>query len=185
MTERTADNANIAWIDVETTGLSSEDDHLLEVACLITDSELNILDVTGYQSTIFYDKASVDILKSRTSDYVLDMHTKTGLWDRLLTGAAMEKVDEELLAYLAEYVPQAGEAWLGGNSIRLDRNFMEANLDNAFNHLYYRSVDVSSFAYVANNWYNVFYEKKYTHSAFEDITESIDELKFYRKTILK
>lgn len=178
----------IIWGDVETTGVEAFDgDVLLEVAVLVTDADLNILDEEGYQSTIFYSRADVDRLISGTSEFVVNMHTATGLWDRLPEGKPQDQVDEELLAYMKEFVPDAKTAPLGGNSITLDRNFMNRYLPNSFAHLHYQSIDVSTLARLANYWGGpeLGYKKKKLHSAFSDIRESIEELRYLRKHALK
>jgi len=175
----------ITWIDAETNGLDPESNVLLEVACLITDGDLNILDETGYTATVLYDEASRDALKSVTDPYVQDMHTKTGLWDRLLTGKPLETVDSELLSYIQQYVPEPGVSWLGGNSITLDRGFLKKYAPSTFKHLHYRSHDVTTIAGLAEEWYGVTYQKKTAHNAMSDILESIEELRFLRKKVFK
>lgn len=177
----------IIWGDVETNGTDDhKSDVLLEVAVLITDTDLNILDETGYQAVIYYSEEEVEAIKAKTSPYVIDMHTKTGLWDRLPQGKPLEQVDAELLAYMKSLVPGEKTARLAGNSITLDRNFMRKFLPLSFNHLHYRSIDVSTLAGLAQYWAapKVQYRKKTLHSAFADITESIEELRFLRKNIM-
>jgi oligoribonuclease len=176
---------NIVWLDVETNGIDAQENYLLEVAALVTDIDLNIVDAEGYQAVVKYNPSEVDLVQSMTNDYVLNMHSKTGLWRKLPSGKPLAQIDDELLAYISHYVPTANTAPLGGNSITLDRNFINFNLPKASNHIHYRSVDVTSIAILANAWKGLRYEKKTVHSAFSDITESIDELKFYREHFLK
>lgn len=175
----------IIWIDVESTGVEPfKKDELLEVACLITDADLNILDEEGFRAVIKYSDLQISRMKLRTSPYVLEMHTKTGLWDELPHGTAVKDVDESLLAYIKRFVPEARKARIAGNSITLDRNFMEANLPQSYGHLHYRSYDVSTIAGLASAWYeDEGYQKKLTHAAMDDIRESIEELRYYRKRI--
>jgi oligoribonuclease len=176
---------SICWIDVETNGTDCEKNVLLEVACLVTDLELNILDETGYESVIWYPETLVDELKSNTDPFVVDMHEKTGLWDRLSQGKMKHKVEVELFEYIHAFIPERQTARLGGNSITLDRNFINKNLPSVGNHLHYRSIDVSTLAGLAQYWVSpkVQYKKKTLHSAFSDIRESIEELKFLRENI--
>lgn len=177
----------IFWGDVETNGTDDhKNDVLLEVAMLVTDLDLNVLDEEGYQAVILYTEEEVAEIKSRTSQYVLDMHEKTGLWDRLPEGKPLAQVDAELVAYLKSFVPEEKSARLAGNSITLDRNFMRKFLPLTFNHLHYRSIDVSTVAGLAQYWAKpkVQYRKKTLHSAFSDITESIEELRFLRQNIM-
>lgn len=175
----------IIWIDVESTGVEPfKKDELLEVACLITDADLNILDEEGFRAVIKYSDLQISRMKLRTSPYVLEMHTKTGLWDELPHGTEVKDVDESLLAYIKRFVPEARKARIAGNSITLDRNFMEANLPQSYGHLHYRSYDVSTIAGLASAWYeDEGYQKKLTHAAMDDIRESIEELRYYRKRI--
>lgn len=183
----------IAWIDVETTGIKGykpsllqRRDFLLEVACLVTDMELNILDDNGYQAVVRYTPTQVENLKKHTNDYVIDMHTKTGLWDKLSSGKRLSKIDKELSTYIKQFAPEPRQAYLGGNSITLDRNFIIPNLPEVGEHLHYRSVDVTSLAILAGSWYDgTSFAKRTEHSAFSDIRESIDELKFLRGKIFK
>lgn len=176
---------NIIWIDVETTGLKAfGKDELLEVACLVTDSELNILDEKGFRAVIKYSDIQVSRMKLNTSDYVLDMHNKTGLWDELSQGVEVKTVDENLLDYIKQFVPEPRTARIAGNSITLDRNFMEANLPLSYDYLHYRSYDVSTIAGLAAAWYeDGGYQKNLTHAAMDDIRESIEELRYYRERV--
>lgn len=173
----------IVWLDVECTGLDAQSQRLLEVACLVTDSDLNILDETGYQTAIFYSADELKAVKSLANEYVQNMHSATGLWDRLASGKPMEQVDQELSSYIKKFVPEVKQAWLGGNSITLDRNFINKNLPTVGEHLHYRSVDVTSWAGPAAWWYGFSHEKKTLHEAFSDIKESIEELRAIRDNI--
>lgn len=175
---------NITWIDTETGGLDEGKDNLYEVAALVTDRNLNILDPNGFQMVVHYPKEKVAALRSAAFPVVQEMHDKTGLWDRLPSGSPLEEVDAKLHEYVSQF-SEPGVSWLGGNSITLDRNFLRANLPQSFGHLSYRSFDVTTIAGVAKAWYGLTYEKQLLHSAFSDITESIAELRFYRENIFK
>lgn len=178
----------IIWGDVETNGVDDHKDSvLLEVAFLVTDGDLNILDETGYQAVVRYSPEEVVELKAAGGDFVVDMHEKTGLWDRLPEGKPMKQVDEESIAYLKQFVPKAKTARFAGNSITLDRNFLRKSLPETFEHIHYRSFDVSTVAGLAAMWggEKLVYPKKTLHSAFSDITESIEELRFHRKNSFK
>lgn len=179
-----SDFPNISWIDVETNGLDNQKNSLFEVACIVTDRNLNILDEEGYSATIYYPKQEISILRDQTDPYVVEMHERTGLWDRLLTGKPMEVVDSQLHEYMSQFT-SPHDSWLGGNSITLDRNFLQVNLPNSFNHLHHRSIDVTSVNALARAWFGITYEKKTLHTAFSDITESIEELRFYKENIFK
>jgi oligoribonuclease len=176
----------IVWIDVETTGLSpfTSDDTLLQIACFVTDNDLNLLDDEGYEAVVKYDKASAEAAYAQANDFVKNMHSETGLWDRLTTdGKTLDVIDQEVTEYIRRFQPEPSSAWFGGNSIKLDRDFTSVFLPNLYSHIHYRSLDVTSFAGVARAWYGFEFEKKKTHDARDDIMESIEELRAYRKTI--
>lgn len=175
---------NITWVDVETGGLDENTDPLLEVAALVTDRNLNILDPDGFNMVIHYPQEQVASLKAACNPYVQEMHEKTGLWERLPDGTPLEQVDSKLHEYISQF-SEPGKSYLGGNSITLDRNFLRAYLPTSFGHLSYRSFDVSTVAGLAQAWYGVKYEKKLLHAASSDIMESIEELRFYRENIMK
>lgn len=175
---------NITWIDVETGGLDESTDKLFEVAAIVTDRNLNILDPLGFNMVIHYPKEEVAKLRNAAVPLVQDMHDKTGLWDRMPSGTPRHEVDEKLHEYISQF-SEPRTSWLGGNSITLDRNFLRANLRQSFAHLSYRSIDVSTISGLAKAWFGVTYEKKLLHAAFSDITESIEELRFYRENIFK
>lgn len=168
----------IYWTDVETNGLDPEENVLLEVAILVTDLDLNVLDDEGFHSVIHYYPDEIEAIKELTVPYVLDMHTKTGLWDKLHRGTDLEIVDGELLEYMKSFSTTPRLNRIGGNSITLDRNFMNRYLPHSFGHLSYRSWDVSTLAGMVEHRKGLKHEKKSTHEAMSDIRESIDELRF-------
>lgn len=170
----------IAWIDVESTGVDPRRDALLEVACLVTDMDLNLLDEVGYHAIVRHSGREVSDLISLADERVQQMHESTNLWSKLPYGKPLEAIDSELLAYIRQFAPEKRTALVGGNSITLDRNFMEAYLPETFAHLHYRSIDVSSVALLARHRFGdgAYYKKQYMHAALPDIRESIAELKF-------
>lgn len=179
-------NEKIVWIDTETTGIDAQKDSLIQVACIITDANLDEID-GEYESKIYYSPENVEKLKAKTSDYVIEMHSKSGLWDELPFGTEMLQVDEDLHNFIVDRVPESHSARLGGNSITLDRNFLELNLPKTFNHLHYQSYDMSSIA----NFFSLFapevgsFEKKFAHTALDDIRESIGQARFYADFLKK
>lgn len=171
----------IVWIDVETNGLDTDTDYLLQVACIVTDGNLQELD-NGFEQKIYYAPEKVEEIRAETSDYVNEMHEKTKLWDKLDTeGRPLELVEQDLLAYIVKHVAEPETARLGGNSITLDRNFLKSYLPGVYNYIYYRSYDMSS----VSGFIHLFapdvpkYEKKFSHDALDDIRESIAEAKHY------
>lgn len=182
------EHPNIVWIDTETTGLHPNQGHkLLQVACIITDSEFNPLH-DGFEMKVHYGVDESNRLKNEVAnDYVRNMHEQTGLWEKISQeGFALEQVDSALLEYIKEYAPEAGVSRLGGNSITLDRNFLEVSLPEVFGHLSYQSYDmtsVSGFLEVVSNTF-ARYDKQSTHEALDDIKESIAEAKHCADFIL-
>lgn len=171
----------LAWIDVETTGLDAAADQLLEVACILTDTNLVQL-AKPYQAVVRHENPAS--LRTRVDEVVRDMHDRTGLWDRLPGGTPLEQVDADLLAYISAVAPQPRQARVAGNSIRLDLNFLEAKLPRSYRHLHYRSVDVSAVALLAREWWQVpTVGKQMDHSALADIRESLEELRRLRREI--
>jgi len=174
----------IIWCDVESTGLEEDDHFLLEVAVRVTDLDLNLLDPDGFSSPVYYPASVVPSLFAKANEYVQNMHTSTGLWERLPEGMLLTELDEKLIAFIKLYNPEPGTAWLGGNSIFLDRSFLKKYLPLTFAHIHYRSVDVTSWAGPMQWWLQKKYTKKATHNAFADIMESIQEMRLFREVVL-
>ena len=171
----------IVWGDVETTGLDAKKDFLLEIAVLVTDLDLNILDDTGYHAYVSHIK---EIVYNRANDYVREMHTTSGLWDKLGDGSKHTwEIDTELLEYIQQFAPGQRTARLAGNSVRLDANFFDSWLPKTANHLHYRILDVSSIAFEADIRDIPLFPKAGTHEAMTDIRESIEELRYLRKEL--
>ena len=173
----------IVWIDCEMTGLDIVADALVEVAVVVTDSELNVLG-EGVDVVISPPPASLE----QMGDFVRDMHTSSGLLETLADGTTLADAEELVLAYIREWVPDAGKAPLAGNSIGTDKAFLERDMPGLTGHLHYRVIDVSSIKELARRWYpRVYYaspEKNGGHRALADILESIDELRYYRTALL-
>ncbi|MDA8372088.1 MAG: oligoribonuclease [Nocardiopsaceae bacterium] len=172
-------NDCLVWIDCEMTGLDLERDALIEVACLITDGELNQLD-EGIDVVIKPPQAALD----QMSEFVTQMHTTSGLLEALDGGVPLEEAEDLVLEHIKRYVPEANKAPLCGNSIATDRMFLARDMSRIDEHLHYRMVDVSSIKELLRRWYPRIYfaspEKNGGHRALADITESIQELRYYR-----
>ena len=178
---------NIAWVDCETDGLNAETGHLLEIAVLVTDEELNILDEDGFHAIVYYSPSNADDIRYAASATVEEMHDKTGLWDKLSGPKAMHltDIDSRLRKYLSRF-GRAHQMPVAGNSVRLDMNFMDKHLPKTANFLDYHMRDVSTVAGLASDWYNLpYFEKHSDHTAMVDIRESVRELKHYREAIFK
>ncbi|GAA4617407.1 oligoribonuclease [Actinoallomurus liliacearum] len=175
-------NDRLVWIDCEMTGLDLRRDALIEIAALVTDSELNILDA-GIDLVIKPPQEAV----AQMSKVVRDMHTTSGLLDVLPGGITLAEAENRVLEYVRTHVPGVKKAPLCGNSIATDRSFLARDMPALDAHLHYRMIDVSSIKELARRWYPRAYfaspEKKGGHRALADITESITELRYYREAI--
>ncbi|NCD19202.1 MAG: oligoribonuclease [Actinobacteria bacterium] len=172
----------IVWIDCEMTGLDVETDALIEVAVVVTDSELNAVDA-GIDVLIAPPAAALESMV----DVVRQMHTTSGLLDELGHGLSMEEAQRQVMDYLRRHVPNARKVPLAGNSVGTDRVFLERNMPEVVSHLHYRVIDVSSIKELARRWYPRAYfaspEKTGGHRALADILESIAELRYYRAVL--
>lgn len=178
--ERSQDR--IVWIDCEMTGLDLTTDALVEVAALVTDSELNVLG-DGVDVVIRPPEAAV----AQMRDVVRQMHTTSGLLTELDSGVTLAEAERTVLDYVKAWVPDARKAPLAGNSVATDRGFLARDMPALESHLHYRIVDVSSIKELARRWYPRVYfaspEKTGNHRALADIRESIRELQYYRSAI--
>ena len=171
------------WIDCEMTGLDLGSDLLIEVAALVTDSELNVLG-EGVDVVV---GATAEQLE-RMPDVVREMHASSGLTDEVLASTVtLEQAQEQVLAYVREFVPERGKAPLCGNSIGTDRGFLARDMPELDDWLHYRMVDVSSVKELARRWYPRAYfnapQKGGGHRALADILESVQELRYYRAAV--
>jgi oligoribonuclease len=172
----------LVWIDCEMTGLRLGTDKLIEVAALVTDSDLNILG-DGVDIVIHADDAAL----ADMPDVVKKMHAKSGLTEEVRASTVtLEEAERQVLAYIREHIPVAGTAPLAGNSIATDRGFITRDMPALDEYLHYRMIDVSSIKELCRRWYPRIYfgqpEKGLSHRALADIKESIRELKYYRRT---
>ena len=172
----------LVWIDCEMTGLRLGTDKLIEIAALVTDSELNVLG-EGVDIVIHAD----DDALAAMPDVVTTMHENSGLTDEVRKSTVtLAEAEQQVLAYIREHVPVAGTAPLAGNSIATDRGFIARDMPDLDTYLHYRMIDVSSIKELCRRWYPRIYfgqpEKGLAHRALADIKESIRELRYYRKT---
>jgi oligoribonuclease len=172
----------LVWIDCEMTGLDLSRDALVEIACIVTDSELNPLDA-GIDVVI---KPPAEALDSMP-EVVREMHTSSGLLAALSAGITLAEAQDLVLGYIRKYVPESRRVPLCGNSIATDRAFLARDMPELDTFLHYRMIDVSSVKELARRWYPRAYfaspEKHGGHRALADITESIRELRYYREVI--
>jgi oligoribonuclease len=172
----------LVWIDCEMTGLNLDVDELVEIAVVVTDFELNLLD-PGIDVVIKPDASALE----QMNDFVRNMHTTSGLIDEIPNGVSLAEAEYEVMEYVLKYVPGEQKAPLAGNTIGTDRMFLAKFMPRLDAHLHYRNVDVSSIKELARRWYPRVYfnapEKNGGHRALADILESIRELEYYRKAV--
>ena len=172
----------LVWIDCEMTGLDLTRDALVEIACIVTDGELNALD-EGIDVLIKPPAEAIDSM----DEVVREMHTTSGLLAALPDGLSLAEAQELVLAYIRQHVPESRKVPLCGNSIATDRAFLARDMPELDAFLHYRMVDVSSIKELARRWYPRTYfaspEKRGGHRALADILESIRELRYYRQAI--
>jgi oligoribonuclease len=175
-------NDRLVWIDCEMTGLDIERDALVEIACLVTDGELALLD-DGVDLVIKPPAEAVD----QMVDVVREMHTASGLIEELAAGVTLAEAQEQVLQYVRGHIPEPRKVPLCGNSIATDRAFIARDMPELDGYLHYRMVDVSSIKELARRWYPRAYfaspQKHGGHRALADIRESIQELRYYREAI--
>lgn len=186
----------IAWIDVETTGLDPAREHLLEISLILTDNELNpvadpvsvLIDPSVEDAHPDY-KVGSDIART-VSDFIRDMHTSNGLFADLDAGlgVAPDEADGLIADAIDAAAGEGGKPLLAGNSITLDRNFLEAQAPRTYAALHYRSIDVTSiendldrdgFAEPIAAWHAA--RPKKSHRGADDIRDSIDQLRALRR----
>jgi oligoribonuclease len=172
----------LVWIDCEMTGLDLARDALVEIACLVTDGDLNILD-DGINLVI---KPPAEALETMP-EFVREMHTRSGLLTELDGGITLAEAQEQVLSYIRGHVPDSRKVPLCGNSISTDRTFLARDMPELDSFLHYRMVDVSSIKELARRWFPRAYfaspEKHGGHRALADIRESVQELRYYREAV--
>ncbi|WP_430592711.1 oligoribonuclease [Humidisolicoccus flavus] len=172
----------LVWIDCEMTGLDPQVDELVEVAVVITDFELNVLD-PGFAVVVQPSAAALD----QMDDFVRNMHASSGLDQEFAGGLQRAEAELQVLDYITKFVPDAGTAPIAGNTIGTDRMFLAAQMPAIDAHLHYRAIDVSSIKELAKRWFPRAYfnapSKDGGHRALADILESIRELQYYRRAV--
>lgn len=174
---------NLIWIDMEMTGLDCDKDRIIEVAAVVTDSNLNVL-------------AEGPVLAIHQPDEILDgmdawnkgTHGRSGLIDRVRASTVTEAdAEAQLIAFLRKFVP-AGKSPMCGNSICQDRRFMARSMPKLEAFFHYRNLDVSTLKELCRRWKPELvngFKKHQLHTALADITESIEELRYYREHFIK
>jgi len=169
---------NLIWIDLEMTGLCPDTDSILEIACIVTDRELNVL-ATGPEYAIRHDEARLTAM----DDWNRNQHGKSGLWQRVLeSDIDHARAEADTLAFLAQWVPP-GKSPMCGNSICQDRRFLYRQMPALEKYFHYRNLDVSTLKELARRWAPELckgFSKEAAHTALSDVQDSIAELRYYR-----
>ncbi len=164
------------------TGLDINNDELVEIAVVVTDFDLNILD-PGLDIVIKPDASAL----ANMGDFVRNMHTSSGLIEEIPNGVSVAEAEYQVLEYVLRFVPEDQRAPLAGNSIGTDRAFLARYMPRLDKQLHYRNVDVSSIKELAHRWFPRAYfnapAKDGGHRALADILESIRELAYYRQSV--
>jgi oligoribonuclease len=174
---------NLIWIDCEMTGLDLEKDVLVEIAVLVTDSELNVIG------------EGIDLVIAATpeqlvgmNEFVTQMHTNSGLIAEIPSGISVSAAEDQIIKYLESASTVAGKSPLAGNSVSVDRSFIARDMPRLNDYLHYRTIDVSSVKELARRWNAKVYfnspAKTGNHRALGDIQDSIAELAHYRANFL-
>ena len=178
----TTETDRIVWIDCEMTGLDFKNDLLVEIACVITDAQLEVV-TEGLNIVI---QAPAERLENM-DPFVVNMHTESGLLPEIPNGVTLEVAEEMLFDYISSHIPEANKAQLAGSSVHVDRIFLQRDMPRVDSYLHYRIIDVSSIKELVRRWYPRVYfaspEKKGNHRALGDIRDSISELRYYRDAV--
>lgn len=167
----------ILWIDMEMTGLNDATDTILEVAATVTDLDFNPKE--EFHRVVFQPQ---EILE-RMDDWCKKTHKESGLTDQIPKGHPMEKVEDDLLAFIGRHYQKNQKVVIAGNTVGNDKRFIERLMPKLGKKLHYRIIDVSSFKEIFRHKYGVDFEKKKVHRAVDDVKESIEELKAYLKYV--
>ena len=174
---------NLIWIDCEMTGLDLEKDVLVEIAVLVTDSDLNVIG-EGIDLVI----AATPEQLAGMNEFVTQMHTNSGLITEIPTGISVSAAEDLIIKYLESASTVAGKSPLAGNSVSVDRSFIARDMPRLNDYLHYRTIDVSSVKELARRWNAKVYfnspAKTGNHRALGDIQDSIAELAHYRANFL-
>jgi oligoribonuclease len=174
----------LVWLDLEMTGLDLSRHVIVEIAALVTDGQLEPLD-DGIDVIVHQPPGAL----AEMDDFVRKMHTKSALIGAIESSTvSLDDAGARALDYIRGHVPEGGVAPMCGNSIGVDRRFLDQYLPELDRYLHYRSIDVSSFKELCRRWYPDVYKKRphkaETHRALADVHESIAELRYYREHML-
>ncbi|EGC40808.1 oligoribonuclease [Histoplasma capsulatum var. duboisii H88] len=178
--------APLVWIDCEMTGLNPRTDKILQICCFITDADLNLLEPTGFEAVIHHPESVLDNM----DDWCIKTHGQSGLTAAVSASTTTPTAAAEgLLAYIKKHVPRRGTGLLAGNSVHADKEFLACKpYSMILKWLHYRLLDVSCFKEAVMRWGDAEMlgdapKKVCVHLAREDILESIEEMRYYRRIL--
>lgn len=169
---------NLIWIDLEMTGLDTDNDSILEIATVVTDKDLKVL----AEGPVFAIAHAINALEAM-DHWNRNQHRGSGLWQQVVqSDVSHARAEAETLAFLREWVPP-GKSPMSGNSICQDRRFMHRQMPRLERWFHYRNLDVSTLKELAHRWAPTVakgFHKESAHTALSDIRDSIEELRYYR-----
>lgn len=181
---------NLAWVDVETTGLDTRHCALLELGLVVTDDHLNLIAAKSW--VCYYDR-EVFTPASPIAPVVIDMHEKNGLWEECRTSRlGIQQIENDAIEFL--HLHSASRSPMCGSTVSFDRAVLQRNMSNLVNLFHYRHIDVSSFVEVAGRWQlpilpeeqdSLVLPEAREHRALGDLSVSIGILRAFRRTMLK
>lgn len=172
----------LVWVDLEMTGLDINTDHIIEMSCVVTDSDLDV--VAEGPHIVIHQSNEV---MQRMGAWCVQHHGQSGLTQQVLDSkTTLIEAEMIMLQFVKQHTPPK-KCVLAGNSVHADKKFLDKYMPSFMDHLHYRIVDVSSIKELARRWYPCLEApaKKGSHRAVDDIYESIEELKFYRQNIFR
>ncbi len=179
MADNSAGNDRLIWIDLEMTGLDTDNDSIIEIATVVTDGQLNVL-AEGPEFAIHH---SVEVLEAM-DEWNRNQHQRSALWQRVLdSSTSVGQAEAKTIAFLQEWI-KAGASPMCGNSICQDRRFLHRQMPRLEKYFHYRNLDVSTIKELAKRWSPAIaagVNKTSSHTALSDVHDSIAELRHYRQ----
>ncbi len=179
MSDNGAGNDRLIWIDLEMTGLDTDNDSIIEIATVVTDAQLNVL-AEGPEFAIVHPVETLEAM----DEWNRNQHRRSGLWQRVIDGnVTMGQAEAQTIAFLQEWI-KAGASPMCGNSICQDRRFLHRQMPRLEKYFHYRNLDVSTIKELARRWAPQVLagvSKTGSHTALSDVHDSIAELRHYRQ----